>query len=1723
MKDWKRWLDELAEIDCESPIWDTAQAFIASVEAIAELKREARNEPGRQAAERWAAIEAEFGEVLEVTCDHQAGKLNLLACKKTELAPFLERATYLEQVLGAARESEHKLRDAGSYRKGSQIRKELGEAEAKVLEAYGRLRQLLHGGSDLSSIEPPPEPLPNGEAPVVAAPAAPSAAETALPEPPPPPAVPAMAIQPPDGQNGQEERQPETPSEALTPPSHQEPEPDAQAEQLEPPPVTVTEPAVTPPVPPPQPPPPPAKPPVTAAPAPQTKPPAAPAPPRPGSLLVDEAQLDKTFAETDWELTTSRYLMSALTDADAWSKAHWIAGSCERAGRPLSVLTDYRSALAWSWDQIRDGREASMPAWMRDQIAGSSIWNRLSVALPPVLFAANQAVTYADLEEIYHEPQRAKLGALAGEVVRTALEMARLGQTLDRELVAEGDTGELAKAAKKLLEELPNRNPSGEHPPGRSTYRRIIREGLNQLLDAPANDRQKDAASVRKLAEKWIDPFRIIQDAYKLENPGHGQFVGDYYRQVEEYCRSAGTLALEWCDAAAGMNPEGRTRQRLLHKALQAARQSEVTKADMAIWQITIRLLLDWFDATASPPLTVSDRPLLLVPEIGRDEKGAPRDASGRLAAALVMADNNKRTLDEAFRLWLDSKKDLRWADAIVKLTKRTDHASDLTDREYGYRAELKESLGAARDTIEAAYFENRISRESDRAERLALLELVWPGGKNTSSGRDRILVDFAQAEREIDAILEGIDKRPEIAPQDAASLPAPAVAEDPVIQFFRQTLSEFLEFIEHHAMEFDGRNAMPRFKTAWSKHHRDAPSEQISVYKVPYDPPGPGLERNQVVAALDAWNETYDKLTTFNPDQIKPLLSFLGMQVNAGHSGSPVRHIERGAGWTLLHAAYHVLADRARPIRHFGKDLTPVPLVMTSPGMSPARLAEVVEQARVHVAPGARASMIVLYQGALTKRHREDVARLFWERDFSCLVLDQALLAFLCLRVSQGNSFRAFLACTAPMSSLMPFTPDTRASVAPEMFFGRKRELADLAAREGKCLVYGGRQLGKSTILNKLLDEYRSPDSAAWMVTASIRSENPIDRLRRAIIDKIRESDPASSPKGVNAGVREHILAFLQSGSAAGSRRQCLLIIDEADDLLDEDRKSDFSFVLELIETMNNTARAFKVILAGNRSVGRFHHLSNQPFLQMGSHAIIGPLPAKDAAALLEQPLAALGFFLESPKVLRDALGLTNYYAVLIHYLGQELILKKRASGLPGPQKITERDVRELWTDVRYQNFAEDIFWGTLDLDASYGFIVASLLLQPRECSPAEILEDGKTRFEALFQDKDVKKIQVLMDELEQLSILVRTDSGSYLLRGSHLERILSRNSSRLQAILDDPEQHSAARIDPKLAHPVFDGPGPRSYGPLPDNIFSLLQKGRGVSLITGSELSGAGQGLIQCFRNYQSDEREIVIVPSEHADPAQFTQYLADAWKRRSGRPSVDFVANVPDLTNKSSLYSWILAGWAAVDDIDRDGVRLHFVFSAAAYRRYLGLAEDRRAVRRRTLQQEVYLRPWTRAAVDVALRQHPRPGALRASDLLETTGGWHLLIDRVLCAPEPIDEFEAVKKELATRDGAVRFLRDAGLHWVEGAYTVLKLVRDEPNEHSWDDLAVWVAEAFPALEDHEAVIRTLENLGYLVRNQQTPPRYALTAPFSGLRAEFFDDAAAAAASRASRSQKA
>ena len=617
------------------------------------------------------------------------------------------------------------------------------------------------------------------------------------------------------------------------------------------------------------------------------------------------------------------------------------------------------------------------------------------------------------------------------------------------------------------------------------------------------------------------------------------------------------------------------------------------------------------------------------------------------------------------------------------------------------------------------------------------------------------------------------------------------------------------------------------------------------------------GLSEDSVregIALLDAWADLSDRPTSNR--WIGPLMRALGFE-NPKVKGSSDT---TGGGENIYTLETSPVADRdiAR-LPDFGSRADGNYRLFAVRGRATGE-AVIREAGKRH--PTGSPPNIVLFIGVLDSESRRALARAFRAGEcHATIVLDEALVSF--LATWSGERLGAFFDCASAFAFSQPFDPDAP-ELPPEMFFGRETARRAILATSGDMthLVYGGRRLGKTTLLADIAREYRTrpkdgPKELVLLVNlkgSGIGENRPAEDLWPLFAERLIENGILQAqtirPESIDRGVQEWL------GEIPG--RRILMLVDEADAFLDAERRPKQGYrVLEQIKRlMEQTGRRFKVVFAGLHNVQRAARDPNTPFAHLGEAIRIGPmLPEIDGDEiqnLIRSPLEALGYrFVSNDSVVRIAAE-TNYYPALAQQFCKELLKTLReegdARGGSGPPfPIQPELVDSVFSARETRNRIRNLFSWTIELDPRYEFLTYLIArksfdnedARPQAVPVAEIREAALKEWRQGFSsDSSFWMFEVLLEEMVGLGILRESSDKKYAIRTRNL-RILLGNDEEIDRRFEDAKSRMAPPIfDPAQYRNTLEDGTPSSLSADQEN--RLLSGGKAVALVFGTRLAG-------------------------------------------------------------------------------------------------------------------------------------------------------------------------------------------------------------------------------------------------------------------------------------------
>jgi hypothetical protein len=378
---------------------------------------------------------------------------------------------------------------------------------------------------------------------------------------------------------------------------------------------------------------------------------------------------------------------------------------------------------------------------------------------------------------------------------------------------------------------------------------------------------------------------------------------------------------------------------------------------------------------------------------------------------------------------------------------------------------------------------------------------------------------------------------------------------------------------------------------------------------------------------------------------------------------------------------------------------------------------------------------VFVFHFGLMTEQRRRDLARLCRQRRRTFLVIDDAVVLYLC--GERGARLPVLFECALPFTFLEPYTT-TAGLVPPEMFYGRARERNSIIDPMGSCFIYGGRQLGKTALLRDVERRFHAAQEgrvARWLdlKAEGIGYDRPIEEIWHLLSKELKRVGvlPANLPD--HTGI-DRLLEHIQSWLGEDERRRILLLLDEADRFLESDGKGKEGFMhcARIKGWMDRTERRFKAVFAGLHNVQRTAGQENHPLAHYGEPICIGPLldhgEWREARALIERPFMSIGYRFESSDLVTRILSQTNYYPNLIQLYCNRLLRHVQNPHqvtfdpkISPPYVVTSWHVKEAYDSQDLRKDIRDRLVWTLQLDRRYEVIAYAIAYESfsnRECS---------------------------------------------------------------------------------------------------------------------------------------------------------------------------------------------------------------------------------------------------------------------------------------------------------------------------------------------------------------------------------------------------------------------
>lgn len=528
-------------------------------------------------------------------------------------------------------------------------------------------------------------------------------------------------------------------------------------------------------------------------------------------------------------------------------------------------------------------------------------------------------------------------------------------------------------------------------------------------------------------------------------------------------------------------------------------------------------------------------------------------------------------------------------------------------------------------------------------------------------------------------------------------------------------------------------------------------------------------------------------------PQQIKEFLSALGFDVQ--QVKALPAHSDEVYELTVSPTPTG-RTDYPHPIAVFGTRLkSPIVVVVLYGSRQAKELVDTINMLN----PNKNGITLVLLDYALPLQTRRQVAEYCHQGSglIPFLVIDRVLALHLAMHQDTDRQ-PTMLSCALPYAAgIQPFVRDG-GRTSDEMFRGRTRELADILNLNGANLVYGGRQLGKTALLQRAQSRFHNPDTKHFAFFCIISKQNTEkDLVERLVTEINNESTLALKPCATLSAFCAQIEALFRQKRV----QAMLLLLDEADDFL-KSVSVDGYLPLQALVDLKRRQPDFKFVLAGLNNVYRAQNATKQNgiFGQLGQPLCIKPLSPVEALRLILHPLRYLGFKPAQDVQMETILSCTNYYPGILQFFGytlaqslnQNYTRSYRASEDAPPFILKNEHLGTIMNSDDLNESIKSKFRLSLAMDDRYFMLARCIGMLYHFQEPMHEVYKGYTvQTIRNLAEHDYHIIclseltngeyEALLDEMTEMGILHRSERSVYRLRKRSFLDIIGSDMNRL------------------------------------------------------------------------------------------------------------------------------------------------------------------------------------------------------------------------------------------------------------------------------------------------------------------------------------------------------
>ncbi len=338
--------------------------------------------------------------------------------------------------------------------------------------------------------------------------------------------------------------------------------------------------------------------------------------------------------------------------------------------------------------------------------------------------------------------------------------------------------------------------------------------------------------------------------------------------------------------------------------------------------------------------------------------------------------------------------------------------------------------------------------------------------------------------------------------------------------------------------------------------------------------------------------------------------------------------------------------------------------------------------------------------------------------------------------------------------------------AVRSAMFFGRQAQLRRIMLHpESNFAIYGGRRIGKSSLLTKLHSELCKDTQNRPVYFTAQGVKDVLDFSNRLLTNVLqlhlgsRTSALAFDLERTRSEIQRHILV---------DRRRVTLLIDEVDDLVAVDQPK-AEPIMNMLRSLNEELHdRFRIVMAGYRRLHERLISYYSPAMNFLTPMPLGGLDSESARRLIEVPTHEyLGYDFSEPKVVQMALDyssrspwqIQHFCEILVQLLAQE-----------HKDTIEEDTVRQVYNDFAFRS---EIVETTLANLSPVQMAIVCLFLDSERFTREEVYESFKEH----RLPTDLPFLSRQLDQLVKFGVFTppaKKNDNTFTFAYSYLPRII-------------------------------------------------------------------------------------------------------------------------------------------------------------------------------------------------------------------------------------------------------------------------------------------------------------------------------------------------------------